>query len=109
MGPKRSSWSEAQVNPVFQPLPSLVEGMIAIQNREHQGFTSTPTREPMRGMRRSIIVATSRRRKTPRTNGQCATGCIGCTDTAMMHRLSSSPDSIIAERSREAIVALAPE
>ena len=49
-------------------------------------------------MRRSTPVATSRRRKTPRTNGQCAMGSICCTAMAMMHLLSSPAlDSIIAE------------
>ncbi len=39
-----------------------------IQNSEHQGFDPATTRKPMRrvrGMRRSMTVATSRRRKTP--------------------------------------------
>ncbi len=58
-------------------LPHFVERMMSIQNREHQGFDPTATREHMRrvgGMRRSITVATSRRRKTPRTKGKCAMG-----------------------------------
>ena len=36
-----------------------------------------------------MTVATSRRRHTPRTQGKWAAGGIGCTDTAMRHRLSS--------------------
>src|SRR5262245_18596705 len=51
------------------------------------------------GMRRSITVATSRRRKTPRTKGKCAMGYTCCTAMAMIYLLSSSPDSIIAESS----------
>jgi hypothetical protein len=45
-----------------------------------------------------MTVATSRRRKPPRTKGKCATGCICCTVMALMHLLSEcSPDSLIAE------------
>jgi hypothetical protein len=33
--------------PLFQPLPHLVEGMMPIQNREHQGFDPATTRELM--------------------------------------------------------------
>jgi hypothetical protein len=33
---------------IFQPLPYLVEGMIAIQHSQDQGFDPTPRREPMR-------------------------------------------------------------
>jgi hypothetical protein len=31
---------------LFQPLPYLGEGMLPIQNGQHQGFDPTPTREP---------------------------------------------------------------
>jgi hypothetical protein len=46
----------------------------------------------------AITVATARRRKTPRTKGKYATGCICCTALAMLHLLvSSPPNSLIAE------------
>jgi len=32
-------------------MPLVIEGMMPVQNREHQGFDSTPTREPMRRVR----------------------------------------------------------
>jgi hypothetical protein len=76
---------------LFEPSPNLLEGMMPVQHREHQGFDSTPTREPMRRVRGDemvITVATSRRRTTPRTKGKCAVGCMCCTNTAMMHLLS---------------------
>jgi len=41
---------------LFQPSPHLVEGMMPIQNGKHQGFNSTPTREPMRRMGRDKAV-----------------------------------------------------
>src|SRR5262252_8156326 len=33
---------------LFQPLPDFIQGMIAIQNREHQSFHSPPSRAHMR-------------------------------------------------------------
>jgi hypothetical protein len=51
-------------------------------------------------MRRSMSVATSKRRNTPRIKGKCATGEICCTAMAMLHLLSlPSLDDIIAEGS----------
>ena len=54
---------------------------MAIPPQTFQGllFHPTPTREDMGrvgwGIRRSMTVATSKRRKTPRTKGKWATGC----------------------------------
>ena len=41
---------------LFQPLPYLLQRMIAIQNREHQGLDPTPTREHMRRMGRDEAI-----------------------------------------------------
>jgi hypothetical protein len=41
---------------LFQPLPDFLEGMIAIQHREHQGFHSPPSREPRRRVGREKAV-----------------------------------------------------
>jgi hypothetical protein len=38
---------------LLQACPSLIEGMMAIENRQEQGFYATATREDMRGMRRA--------------------------------------------------------
>ncbi len=74
--------------------------MVPSQNGAHQGCDPTPRRESMRrwgGRKRSSRVATARRRKKPRTQGQCTTGRIGCTAIAMRHLLwFSSHDSIMA-------------
>lgn len=74
--------------------------MVPSQNGAHQGCDPTPRRESMRrwgGRKRSSRVATARRRKMPRTQGQCTTGRIGCTVIAMRHLLwFSSHDSIMA-------------
>src|SRR4030095_1528208 len=44
-----------------------------------------------------MTVATARRRKTPRTRGKGATGCIGCRSVAMLSLLASPLfDSLIA-------------
>src|SRR5215510_4943333 len=41
-------------HPTFlQTCPDLVEGMMAIEHREEQGFYSTATRENIRGVRRA--------------------------------------------------------
>jgi hypothetical protein len=44
---------QGQHPPFFQAGPHLVEGMMAIENRQEQGFYSTATREDMRGVRRA--------------------------------------------------------
>jgi hypothetical protein len=62
---------------LFQPFSHLVEGMISIENREHERFDPTPPREHMHRVGRDKTVdhgGTSRRRSTPRIQGQCATG-----------------------------------
>jgi len=41
---------------LFEPFSHLIEGMMPIQNREHQGFNPTTTREPMRGVRGNETV-----------------------------------------------------
>jgi hypothetical protein len=64
--------------PLVQPFPHLVEGMMPIQQRARtRASTPRPHASPgagWGGMRRSMTVATSRRPKRPRTNGQCTTG-----------------------------------
>jgi hypothetical protein len=42
--------------PLCQPAPHLLEGMLAIEHGEHQGFDPTPTREPVRRMGREETV-----------------------------------------------------
>src|SRR5262244_3370624 len=66
---------QRQHPPFFQPSPHLIEGMMSIENGEHQSSTPRPHESPCAGwggMRRSITVATSRRRMTPKTRGKCA-------------------------------------
>jgi hypothetical protein len=46
-GPRESRLQQRHYATLFQPLPHLVQGMITIQNREHQGFNSPPRREHM--------------------------------------------------------------
>src|SRR5262249_4982342 len=41
---------------LFEPSPDFREGMRPVQNRAHQGFDSTPTREPMGRVRRAETV-----------------------------------------------------
>jgi hypothetical protein len=41
---------------LFQPLPDFLQGMIAIQHREHQGFPSPPSRAHMRRVGREKAV-----------------------------------------------------
>jgi hypothetical protein len=41
---------------LFEPFSHLIEDMMPIQNREHQGFNPTTTREPMRGVRGNETV-----------------------------------------------------
>jgi hypothetical protein len=41
---------------LFEPFSHLIESMMPIQNREHQGFNPTTTREPMRGVRGNETV-----------------------------------------------------
>jgi hypothetical protein len=44
-----SPWlKQVQHATLFQPSPYLAEGMISIQNGEHQGFNPAPSREDMR-------------------------------------------------------------
>jgi len=38
---------------LLQACPSLIEGMMAIEHRQEQGFYATATREDMRGVRRA--------------------------------------------------------
>jgi hypothetical protein len=47
-GPCEARLQQRHHAPFFQPLPHLIESMIAIQNREDQSFDPTPTREHMR-------------------------------------------------------------
>jgi hypothetical protein len=52
----REPWLQQRYHPsLFQPSPHLLEGMMPIQNGEHPGFDSTPTREPMRRMGRDEV------------------------------------------------------
>src|SRR5215470_10365023 len=100
-GPREVRLPQRHHPPLVQPLPHLIEGMMTVQNRQDQGFDPPPSRQLMRRVGRneaSITVATSRRRKTPRTNGKCAMGSICCTAMAMMHLLSSFVlNSLIAQ------------
>jgi len=50
---------------LFEPSPDRVEGMLPIQNREHQGVDPMPTREPMRRVGRDEAVAHCRHLQTP--------------------------------------------
>jgi len=56
---------QRQHPPFFQPSPHLIEGMMSIQNGEHQGFDATPTREPMRRMGRDEAVNYGGNLQTP--------------------------------------------
>jgi hypothetical protein len=46
-GAGESGLQEVEHAPLVQPLPHFVEGMIAIQNRQDQGFDSTSSRQHM--------------------------------------------------------------
>jgi len=50
---------------LVQPFTHLVEGMMPIQNGEHQGFDSTPTREAMRRMGRDEAINHGGNLQTP--------------------------------------------
>ena len=47
-GPREPRLQQRHHPALFQPFPHLIEGMMPVQNGEHQGFDPTPTREPMR-------------------------------------------------------------
>jgi hypothetical protein len=47
-GPREPRLQQRHHATFFQPFPHLLEGMIAIQNREDHSFDPTPTREHMR-------------------------------------------------------------
>jgi hypothetical protein len=55
-GPREPRLQQRHHPALFQPLPHLIEGMMPIQNGQHQGFDPTPTREPMGRVRRDEAI-----------------------------------------------------
>jgi hypothetical protein len=64
---------------LLQACPHLIEGMMAIENRQEQGLHSTATREDMSGVRRAEGIDEGSHVELadyPSTNGKWATGLI---------------------------------
>jgi hypothetical protein len=58
-GGPRAPWLQSRHHPaLFPPLPHRVEGMMPVQNGQHQGVDPTPTREPMGRVGREEAVDT---------------------------------------------------
>jgi hypothetical protein len=55
-GPREPRLQQRHQPARFQPLPHLVQGMIAVQNRQDQGFDPTPSREHMRRVRWDEVI-----------------------------------------------------
>jgi hypothetical protein len=55
-GPREPRLQQRHHPTLFQPLSDFIQGMITIQNREHQGFHSPPRREHMRRVGREKTV-----------------------------------------------------
>ena len=55
-GPREPRLQQCHHASLFQSSPHLIEGMIPIQNGEHEGFDPMPTREHMSGVRRDEAV-----------------------------------------------------
>jgi hypothetical protein len=64
-GTRESRLQQRHHATLFEPSPYLVEGMMPIQNREHQGFDPTPTGEPMRRVGRDEAVDHGRHLQAP--------------------------------------------